>query len=344
MKDEDLIDLYMAANQDEELDTRERWYTNPPEEFEPPVDPPGIPIDPMLESWMAIRFKMAQSLGRKQLDDIRKILDHIVSPLNPYIYRDYHYLGYYSTIGILIPNGFEVDQAETDKAWAGLKVTGKSFQMGILKNFKEGLHYKTKYTLEGVMNIKRAFWNKEMFYRRYVIIKSPFYSYPDVWIDDVVNALIDDLHYIGYRGNIRLPTMRQVELSYIDGFPSVPDHFFNFAYVINLGWFIGEIKMALKWAKEAQSAIPFPIMPNFGFLKTVPYELIAHNWTYIKTLINGYYGLENLPAPPNVIDKIGEFSEALYEGLPVDPSAPPPSTPPPSLPLSYDKYSDKIGE
>lgn len=314
------------------------WFLKHPEELEvdDPVSPvPVVPSNPFLTLWQEYREYYPLKLKRKQLDNLRDILQYVIDPLNPYKYRDLHYLGYYGTVGLLIPNGFIVNQAETDKAWLGLHAD-PLFQPKWLKGSPKNAP--NKHSLQGLVFYQKDKYGagqrtylKDFWFRRYVIIESAYLSYPYVSSNDIVHALIGDLQLLGFRSNIRLSMSKKSLPDFYNSAKATGKNAKNFNFFFNLGWFISELELLIRYSVRNQSAIPYPIMPNFGFEGTVPWQIVYSNWGYIRAILDAYFGLSDYVGPRG--RGYGYVREASLlsdsgSSVPVSSSSVPSSTPP----------------
>lgn len=267
----ELIRDYIEANQDEELNKYGSSYTD----FSSPEDNSDKSV------WLSIRDIPINEFTKDDLDFVRSVLERIATPRGGYIYRDFHYLGYYNTMGILIPNGFSVNQPETDRAWTGGRAE-------IYYNFArsdEGLFVKWRGSARSVYNM---YWNAQTFYRRYILISSEYISYPSTWINDIMNALMSDIYFLKVRYATAFGPSTPADM--YGGIGTLKGQPVQWA-TVNLAWFLSEMKFMIRQIVKGHNTIPWPIPVNFGFKGTLPPELIEMNWQFFKDTLDNYFGL-----------------------------------------------------
>lgn len=168
-------------------------------------------------------------------DIIRGILDKLFNPLGGYVFRAHHHMSYGQTISIIVPNGFNINQSETDLAWSNQ--TPSSFflfnrtwmkniaSMGLLKGYVDLRKYRGKFpdlSISGGLATANSFFSNSKYDRvrgsvspyemmgvkydsdkifgRYLIIDSSNWVIGQPNYNRLVNSFIGDLGYarVGY--------------------------------------------------------------------------------------------------------------------------------------------------
>lgn len=218
MRSEDLIAKYMEAGQDEEL----KWYSSSYTEFEKDVEDGIVDVAEIPEfyeypedyqKWLESDFKFQRDRDDLQIDwdFVRGIMEEYTNPYGGYIYRRRAYLGYYSTLGILVPNGFIIDADETDRVSLGLRMNtwfNFNYEFQRLMHAKGLVNVKTQNVAtpdlgwNAISDVPDEQWHykPEGFNERYVIIYPKFVDKNNYWIDDLVRALIGDMYMFKISG------------------------------------------------------------------------------------------------------------------------------------------------
>lgn len=387
MKSEDFINRYIGSNE---------WKNPYHETYRPLVeieepDPPSDPADPNpyrddREIWMDLRQKILKDpftlnfMREWSYDDvaagevyyydvdgqdayrfIRKVMDKITNPYGGYLYRRLHYLGYNQTIGILIPEGMQVDKEETFKAQTGGRVAFKDpkfveacLAAGLME-YRRGQSSVQLDLFGGTHYSNKLYYVKEAWRERYVILYSDYFSYPDYALDDIVNAMINDLYFVKIKktvdGIYKRFTNQVVSNPILDVFNSAGRSGFHPAFsgdvykifkeektfitqkpyqkvLMSLGWLISEMMLLIRYFKRLGSMIMYPIFPNFGFKGTMPTPIIDANIGAVMDLLDTFFKAGRYYYDMDEEDVKRAWSSAYVPIVnPGEPSPPPPSPP-----------------
>lgn len=342
MRDRELSDRYMEVNQDEEIYNKAGRisYSVFGEEV-PGKEPPGdrvysggysgrsiytVPWEDALGDmgltenqllWLDIREKgvrfnnqprefFPQDVVKGRYDFVRNSLEKHFNKYGGYAYRVFHNPGqYYSGLNMFVPNGFKINEQETERAWRGLELSHGQFTRGTIENVhwslgesvgthtsiwrggkrKQSNQYWTKTS-------RRVKWNKDYFYQKYVLLEAQWYDYTNQWYEDVLGALIGDLQVLQFKFNLRSTGRGSQVIDFYEN-PVSSSPPMSYDVMFNIGWFIGEIMMVLDWAKTMASTFVYPIFVNFPWQQTAPEELLDSNWNSVINYMDALYKIDD---------------------------------------------------